>query len=162
MRNDEHEKFMREADRAAWFNQSRKFKTGGPFGACIVKRGKLIVTSTNTVLIDKDPTCHAEINAIRAACDILKTHDLKGCTLYTTCYPCPMCLSAAIWANIDTIYYGNTKEDAANIGFRDDKIYKVLQDPDSSPDITLKQLDRNTTIKLFDEFNSYTDKDIRY
>ena len=96
---------------------------GGPFGACVVKNGEIIGVGSNHVLCDNDPTAHAEIVAIRNACKTLETYDLSDCELYTSCYPCPMCLSAIIWANIRKVYYGNTKEDAANIGFRDDSIY---------------------------------------
>ena len=98
-------------------------KDGGPFGAVIVKDGVIVGTGHN----DNDPTCHAEMQAIRDACRNLKTFDLTGCELYTSCYPCPMCLSATIWANIKKVYYGNTAEDAADIGFRDDFIYKFIE-----------------------------------
>lgn len=100
---------------------------GGPFGAVIVKDGVIIAKGHNEVLKNNDPTCHAEIQAIRAACKVLNTFDLSGCELYTSCYPCPMCLSAIIWANIKTVYYGNTAEDAAAIGFRDDFIYDFIK-----------------------------------
>ena len=99
---------------------------GGPFGACVVKDGKIIGKGINRVIKDNDPTAHAEVVAIRNACKNIKSHDLSGCELYTSCYPCPMCLSAIIWANIKKVYYGNTKEDAANIGFRDDYIYEYI------------------------------------
>lgn len=101
---------------------------GGPFGAVIVKDGVVIAKGHNEVLKNNDPTCHAEIQAIRVACKVLNTFDLSGCELYTSCYPCPMCLSAIIWANIKTVYYGNTAEDAATIGFRDDFIYDFIKD----------------------------------
>lgn len=100
---------------------------GGPFGAVIVKDGVIIAKGHNEVLKNNDPTCHAEIQAIRTACKALNTFDLNGCELYTSCYPCPMCLSAIIWANIKTVYYGNTAEDAAAIGFRDDFIYDFIK-----------------------------------
>ena len=98
---------------------------GGPFGAIIVdKYGKIISRANNMVLKNNDPTAHAEIVAIRKACNKLKTYDLEGCILYTSCEPCPMCLSAIIWANIKEIYYGANREDAARIGFRDNDIYE--------------------------------------
>lgn len=101
---------------------------GGPFGAVIVdKTGKIIGTGHNKVLKEKDPTAHAEITAIRDACKLLKSNNLKGCTLYTTTEPCPMCLAAIIWSNIETIYYGTTRNDVAKIGFRDDDIYQYLE-----------------------------------
>ena len=101
---------------------------GGPFGAVIVdSNNNIIAVASNTVLKDNDPTAHAEINAIRKACKKLNTHDLTGYKIYATGYPCPMCLSAIIWSNIKEVYYGCTKEDAGNIGFRDDIIYKYLE-----------------------------------
>ena len=96
---------------------------GGPFGAVIVKDGKVISTSHNKVLKSNDPTAHAEINAIKKASQKLQTFDLSGCEIYTTCMPCPMCMGAIRWANISTIYYGATSEDANNIGFRDQVFY---------------------------------------
>lgn len=100
---------------------------GGPFGAAVVKEGKLISVSSNTVLSSLDPTAHAEINAIRQACKILGTYDLTGCELYATGYPCPMCLSAIIWANIEKVYFCNSVEEASKIGFRDDFIYDFIR-----------------------------------
>lgn len=96
---------------------------GGPFGAVIVKDGKIISTSHNEVLKSNDPTSHAEINAIKKASKKLQTFDLSGCEIYTTCMPCPMCMGAIRWANISTIYYGATSEDADMIGFRDQVFY---------------------------------------
>lgn len=100
---------------------------GGPFGAVITdKLGNIISCGNNRVIIDNDPTAHAEINAIRNACKKLNTYDLTGYILYTSCEPCPMCLSAIIWSNIKVVYYGSTRKDAAEIGFRDDAIYDYL------------------------------------
>ncbi len=147
--------FMKQAYEASMVNSYNKFQDGGPFGAVIVKDGKVIASASNTVLLSHDPTAHAEINVIRKACSILHTHDLSSCTLYTSCYPCPMCLGAIIWANIHKVYYGNTKEDAANIGFRDDDIYKVIRNVNRQKNfefLSLKQLDRDETIKAFEEF----------
>lgn len=104
-------------------------KGGGPFGAVIVKDGKVISKGVNKVIAKNDPTSHAEVEAIRSAAKKLKNFNLKGCELYTSCEPCPMCLSAIYWARIDKIYYGNTKKDAAKIGFIDDFIYKELARP---------------------------------
>ena len=137
---------------------------GGPFGAVVVKNGKVIGVGNNQVLKHKDPTAHAEIQAIRNACEQLSTYDLAGCELYTSCYPCPMCLSAIIWANIKVVYYGNTKDDANDIGFRDDKIYdfiKNMEDDNSVSDI-LKTIpmDRDETIKTFNTFCKKEDKTI--
>ena len=101
---------------------------GGPFGAVIVDENNNIISNgNNQVLNQKDPTAHAEIVAIREACRKLNTYDLSNCTLYTSCEPCPMCLSAIIWANIKKVYYGCTKHDADKIGFRDDIIYQYLK-----------------------------------
>ena len=102
---------------------------GGPFGACIVKNGEVIATAHNTVIKDHDPTCHAEMNAIRLAAKKLGTHILEGCELYTTSEPCPMCLSAIYWARIEKIYAGATREVAAEFGFRDEMLYDELQRP---------------------------------
>lgn len=124
---------------------------GGPFGACIVKDGIIIAAASNTVLRDNDPTAHAEINAIRKACQKLGTYDLKGCVLYTTAYPCPMCLSAIIWANIDTVYYGCTAQDAEEIGFRDKMIYEYLNG--ELPDlVSITELNRQDCLQLFDKY----------
>lgn len=131
---------------------------GGPFGAVIVKDGVIIGKGSNHVLENNDPTAHAEILAIREACNNLKTYDLSGCTLYTTCYPCPMCLSAIIWANITKVYYGNTKEDAASIGFRDDEIYNFIKNGGNLLD--LENINREETIKTFNEYMSKEDKTI--
>ncbi len=100
---------------------------GGPFGAAIVDPDGNIYVASNTVLGSNDPTAHAEVNAIRKACREKGTFDLSGCILYTTCYPCPMCMGAAIWSNLKEIWYGASPEDAASIGFRDDYIYDFIR-----------------------------------
>ena len=100
---------------------------GGPFGAAVVTPDGRIFAASNTVLGDHDPTAHAEVNVIRKACAELGTHDLTGSILYTTCYPCPMCLGAIIWTNIKEVHYGATPQDAASIGFRDDYIYDFIK-----------------------------------
>ena len=100
---------------------------GGPFGAVIVdKEGNVVSSAHNMVLRNNDPTAHAEVTAIRKACEIKHTHDLSNYTIYSSCEPCPMCLSAIIWSNIKTVYYSSTRKDAAKIGFRDDAIYEYL------------------------------------
>ncbi len=140
--------------------ESLKTNVGGPFGACIVKNGEIIGKGSNHVLSNNDPTAHAEVMAIRDACDNINTYDLSDCELYTSCYPCPMCLSAIIWANIKKVYYGNTKEDAANIGFRDDYIYDFIKKlPNGNNQIlSLECMDREETIKLFYKFKEKKDK----
>ena len=133
---------------------------GGPFGACVVKEGKIIGRGSNHVLSNNDPTAHAEVMAIRDACKNINSYDLSDCELYTTCYPCPMCASAIIWANIKKVYYGNTKEDAANIGFRDDFIYdfiKKVSESSNSDTLELECIDREETIKSFDKFKEKND-----
>ena len=134
--------------------------SGGPFGACIVKDGKVIGKGSNKVLKNNDPTAHAEIMAIRNACKNINNYDLSGCELYTSCYPCPMCLSAIIWSNIKKVYYGNTKEDAADIGFRDKKIYDYIKNTNASDSsiLNLECIDREETIKTFNCFKERNDK----
>lgn len=137
-------------------------KDGGPFGACVVKDGVIIGKGSNKVLLNNDPTAHAEVMAIRDACKNINSYDLKGCEIYTTCYPCPMCFSAIMWANIDKIYYGNTKEDAENIGFRDKFIYDTIDkiSKGESVDLILKSIDREETIKTFNEYKDIDNKKI--
>ena len=125
---------------------------GGPFGAVITdKAGNIIAKGNNRVLVSNDPTAHAEVTVIREACQKLGSYDLSGYILYTSCEPCPMCLSAIIWANIKEIYYGCTREDAGNIGFRDDAIYEYLAGHNKEL-INLKQINREECISLFEEY----------
>ena len=135
---------------------------GGPFGACVVKDGKIIGKGINRVIKDNDPTAHAEIVAIRNACKNIKSYDLSGCELYTSCYPCPMCLSAIIWANIKKVYYGNTKEDAADIGFRDDAIYDYLEklsdDKQNKRVLNLKEMNREEALEVFQRYEKDKEK----
>ena len=133
---------------------------GGPFGACIVKDGRIIGRGSNHVLSSMDPTAHAEIMAIRDACNTINSYDLNGCELYASCFPCPMCLSAIVWSNITKIYYGNTKEDAENIGFRDNFIYDLITKINNKEEcsLDLKCIDREETIKTFEEFMEKEDK----
>lgn len=119
-----HEDFMRQAIALAVENIK---SGGGPFGAVIVKDGKVVATGANRVTANNDPTAHAEVSAIRAACTKLGTFDLSGCVIYTSCEPCPMCLGAIYWAHIDKIYYGANQYDAAKIDFDDSFIYRELE-----------------------------------
>lgn len=129
-----------------------KNQEGGPFGVVITdKQGNIIANGNNRVLKEKDPTQHAEIVAIREACKKLNTYDLSNCILYTSAEPCPMCLSAIIWANIKEVYFACTKEDAGKIGFRDDIIYDYLKGKNNDL-IELKQIDREECIKSFEEY----------
>lgn len=136
-----------------WLKKDIDGGEGGPFGAVIVnKNGEIISKANNKVIINNDPTAHAEIVAIRQASEKLKTYDLSDCILYTSCEPCPMCLSAIIWANIKEVYYGCTKKDAGNIGFRDDAIYEYLKGNNQDL-IKLNPMDRDECIKVFEEYN---------
>jgi len=135
---------------------------GGPFGACVVKNGKIIGKGSNHVLANNDPTAHAEIMAIRDACKNINSYDLSDCELYTSCYPCPMCLSAIIWSNIKKVYYGNTKEDAADIGFRDDYIYDFIKNLSGNNQdnniLELEVMNREETIEEFNKFKNKKDR----
>ncbi|MBP3635727.1 MAG: nucleoside deaminase [Bacilli bacterium] len=154
-----NENMMKIAVEESKVNSENNYKDGGPFGAVIVKNGKIISKGHNTVIKSKDSTAHAEINVIREASQILGTHDLSGCILYTSAEPCPMCLSAIIWANIKEVYYANTKEDAGNIGFRDDIIYEYLKKNDKTL-INLHNIGREEAIKVFKEFESNNEKEM--
>ena len=126
---------------------------GGPFGAAIVKDGEIIAVSSNSVLGSHDPTAHAEVNAIREACKKLGTHDLTGCEIYATGYPCPMCMGAIIWANIKKVYVSGLPEDAENIGFRDDYIYRFIKVHLEDVSVCeIKNLDRNIAKELYNEY----------
>ena len=118
--------FMRQAIQLAVENNKNG---GGPFGAVIVKDGKVIATGVNRVTANNDPTAHAEITAIRQACEKLGTFSLEGCDIYSSCEPCPMCLGAIYWAHLDHLYYGANKHDAAAAGFDDQFIYEELEVP---------------------------------
>lgn len=140
-------------------NMKSNFQNGGPFGAAIMKKGKLIASAHNTVLESKDATAHAEINAIRKASQILGTHDLSGCILYTSAEPCPMCLSAIIWANMKEVYYANTRKDAEEIGFRDDMIYEYLKQ-EKGDIIHLHHIESEEAKEVFQSFKNQFDKKI--
>ena len=137
--------------------ESAKTK-GGPFGCVIVKDNKIIAEGFNQVTSNNDPTAHAEIVAIRNACKNLNDFFLKGCDLYSTCEPCPMCLSAIYWSHIDKIYYGNTRLEAANIGFDDNHIYEELNKELSTRLIPMEQINKNDAIKAFEKWELKVDK----
>lgn len=125
---------------------------GGPFGAVVVKNGKVIASGHNHVLKNNDSTCHGEIDAIRKAERKLKTYNLKGCQIYTTSEPCPMCLAAILWANIDKVYYGCNLKDNEHIGFRDNKMDELLKrDPELYENL-LEEHDRDKCLELFEEY----------
>jgi len=127
-----------------------KTGAGGPFGVVIVKNNMIIAEGTNLVTSSNDPTAHAEIIAIRAACKKLKIFHLPYCQIYTSCEPCSMCLSAIYWSRIQSIYYANTKEDAAKIKFDDSLIYNQLALSKEKRSIEMKQIMRNEALKVFD------------
>ena len=131
---------------------------GGPFGCVIVKENEIIAEGVNRVTFNNDPTAHAEIVAIRNACQKLNTFNLEGCELYSSCEPCPMCLSAIYWSHIDKIYYGNTRIDAANIGFDDNHIYEELNKDLSLRSIPMKQINKDDAIKAFKKWKLKLDK----
>lgn len=128
---------------------------GGPFGAVIVKDGKVISRGHNHVVVNNDPTCHGEIDAIRKACKKLKTFDLTGCELYTTGYPCPMCFAAILWSNIGKVYYGCNTTDTEIIGFRDKKFEEDIPDLMQS---MCEEMHRDECLELYDEYNKINDK----
>lgn len=131
---------------------------GGPFGAVIVKDGEIISTGANRVVPNSDPTAHAEIMAIRAACSKLGTFSLEGCTVYSSCEPCPMCLSALYWAGVKRICYGNTKDDAKAIQFDDSFIYDQLELAYKDRSIECEHFMRNRALAAFRKWEEKTDK----
>ena len=133
-------------------------KDGGPFGCVIVKNNEIISEGFNEVTNKNDPTAHAEIVAIRNACNKLNTFNLKGTQMFTSCEPCPMCLSAIYWSHIDKIYYGNNRKDAAKIGFDDSYIYNELSLDLKKRKIPLEQINEKEAIKAFEEWEVKTDK----
>lgn len=131
---------------------------GGPFGAVVVKDGKIIGKGHNTVVKNNDPTCHGEISAIKDACKNLNDFDLKGAEIYTTGEPCPMCLGAILWANIERIYFGCSIKENDMIGFRDEVFYKNLSISTENMKDKLVQIDHDECLKLFEEYSNLTDK----
>ena len=152
MRNEEKpmNKFMKMAIQEA--RRGIKAGDGGPFGAVIVKDGVVVGKGHNQVLKNNDPTCHGEVMAIHKACKKLKTFDLSGCEIYTTGEPCPMCMAAILWANIDKVYYGCNIFDTQDLGFRDALFYK-MQEPEEREKFAV-ELDRKECLKLYKEFLS--------
>jgi guanine deaminase len=127
---------------------------GGPFGAIIVKDGKIIATGTNQVTATNDPTAHAEVVAIRRACEVLKSFQLDGCEIYCSCEPCPMCLGAIYWARPDKIFFANTKEDAAKIKFDDQFIYEELERPLAERKLFTRQILREEALEAFRKWSA--------
>jgi len=148
--------FMWEAIRLSI--QNIRDGNGGPFACLVVKEGKIIARGTNTVTSTNDPTAHAEIVAIRNACKELKSFQLSGCEIYTSCEPCPMCLGAIYWARPDKIYYANGRNDAAKIGFDDEILYEELSQKISDRKIPTMQLMREEALAAFREWEQKQDK----
>ena len=144
-------KFMQEAIRLSIDNVSSG--KGGPFGAVIVKDGKIIARGANEVILTKDPTAHAEVVAIRNACNTLQSFQLDGCDIYTSCEPCPMCLGAIYWARPDRLFYANSKEDAAAIDFDDQFIYEEIAKPIAERKLFTQQLLREEAWEAFKEWS---------
>ena len=138
-------KYMKRANELAKYSMDNN--KGGCFGSVIVKDGVIVGEGYNTVTSDNDPTRHGEINAIKNTCKNMSTFDLSGCELYTSAYPCPMCLVAIMWANIKTVYYGATAQDTGNIGFRDDFMYEWLNNKNEDF-LRLIELDRKECVEV--------------
>ncbi len=154
-----NQKFMREAIRLS-IRMMRRGK-GGPFGAVVVRGGRIVGRGCNEVTSTNDPTAHAEVVAIRDACRRLKTFQLQDCELYTSCEPCPMCLSAIYWARLKKVYYANTRKDAAGIDFDDDFIYTEVARPISKRKLVMKQMMHKEAFAAFLEWKVKADK-VRY
>ncbi|MEO6245524.1 MAG: nucleoside deaminase [Opitutaceae bacterium] len=154
-----HQDFMREALKEA--EAGMRSGRGGPFGCVVVRRGEVIARGSNRVTSTNDPTAHAEVTAIREACAKLKTFQLEDCELYTSCEPCPMCLAAIYWARIPKVFYGNTRADAAAIGFDDDFIYQQIPLAPEARTIAMKPLLRDEAQGAFREWAEKSDK-VRY
>ena len=131
---------------------------GGPFGSVIVKDEKIISEGMNRVTVDNDPTSHGEIVAIRNACKKLNTFNLSNCSLYSSCEPCPMCMSAIYWSRIGKVYYANTRDDAKKINFDDSLIYSEIPKKNEDKKILMKQIMRNEALKAFDLWDKKSDK----
>lgn len=148
--------FMREAIKLSI--DSMRAGNGGPFGAIVVKDGKVIAKGSNRVTSTNDPTAHAEVVAIREACKVLGTFQLTGCEIYTSCEPCPMCLGAIYWARPDKMYFANTKSDAAAIGFDDQFIYNEIELGVHQRQLPTEQLLNDEALVAFKEWEQKTDK----
>jgi guanine deaminase len=150
------ERFMRRA--IALSLENARSGHGGPFAAVVVRCDEIIAEGTNQVTSTNDPSAHAEMLAVRAACRTLKHFQLAGCEIYTSCEPCPMCLGLIYWARPDKVYYANTAEDAAAIGFDDSRIYRELQSPHAARSIPMVQMLRNEALAAFRAWQEKTDK----
>jgi tRNA(Arg) A34 adenosine deaminase TadA len=151
-----HKRFMLQAIRLSIVGMRRG--QGGPFGAVVVKGNRIVGRGWNQVTSSNDPTAHGEMIAIREACARLKTFHLEDCDLYASCEPCPMCLSAAYWARIRKLYFGNTRKDAAKIAFDDDFLYHQVALPLRRRSLAMKQLLRDEALAAFREWKKKADK----
>jgi guanine deaminase len=151
------QRFMDEAIRIA--REGVEKGSGGPFGSVIVKDGKIVGKSCNKVFETNDPTAHAEVMAIRDASKNLDTAELTGCEIYSLGEPCPMCMAAIYWARIEKVYFANTKEEAAKVGFDDTMIYKELSTPVHQRTMSMKHTPSEEAQKLFKEWDKYVDKE---
>lgn len=156
MGNNDAAKFMKKAIRLSIANVEKG--KGGPFGVVIVKDGKVIARGVNNVTSTNDPTAHAEVVAIRKACKALKTYQLTGCDIYTSCEPCPMCLAAIYWARPDRIFFANSKEDAAAINFDDKMIYEEIAKPINERKIFTQQILREQALEAFKKWSETPNK----
>ncbi len=153
---DNDNDFMRRAIEIA--GEGMHAGSGGPFGAVVVRNGQIIGEGCNLVASTNDPTAHAEIVAIRAACAAIGSFQLDGCRIYSTCEPCPMCLGAIYWARPDSLFYGCTRDDAADAGFDDEMIYEEIARPVDDRRLRMKSLLRDEATRLFREWKDKPDK----
>jgi guanine deaminase len=159
MTESNHETFMARAIQLSL--QNVHSGRGGPFGTVIVKDGTVLSEAANQVTATNDPTAHAEVSAIRLACQKLRTFELRGCDLYTSCEPCPMCLGAIYWARLDRIYFASLAADAAKVGFDDSFIYAEIKRPHAEREVPMIQLMRDNALAAFRAWDEQSNK-IRY
>ena len=146
----DHEELMARA--VALSKHGIETRAGGPFGAVIARAGEVVADGWNRVTSQNDPTAHAEVVAIREAAQSLGTHDLSGCILYTSCEPCPMCLSAAYWSRVDHVYYANTRADAAGIGFDDSELYDEVAKPIEARSRSITRLENDDAVSVMQKW----------
>jgi guanine deaminase len=146
----DHEELMARA--VAMSKHGIEIRAGGPFGAVIARAGEVVADGWNRVTSQNDPTAHAEVVAIREAAQSLGTHDLSGCILYTSCEPCPMCLSAAYWSRVDHVYYANTRADAAGIGFDDSELYDEVAKPIEARSRSMTRLKNDDAVSVMEKW----------
>ena len=151
-----HNTFMQRA--IALADQGMQQGAGGPFGAVIVKDGKIIAEASNQVTSTNDPTAHAEISAIRVACQNLGSFQLDGCILYTSCEPCPMCLGAIYWSRFKQVFYAATQQDAAAVGFDDQFIYDEIAKPMGNRKISFEQAENSAAVAVFEKWDAKGDR----